>query len=246
MFKEELIMIDLQKDIPTKDGVMNTFITHPEENGPHPVVIFLMDAPGKREELHDMARRLGTAGYYVMLPNLYYRRVREFDVVDEGRKKMFEHMNTLSNKMVCEDVQALLDFASIDNAARKGKTGCVGYCMSGAFAFAAAAAFPQRIAATASFHGTRLFTDATDSPHLNAAKIQGEIYFGCAETDEYVPQEMIDNLDRNLAETGINYRIEFYPGTEHGFVFPRKKGKYHKASAERHWERLLSLFRRCL
>ena len=66
-------MIDQQIDIATKDGRMTTFITHPERDGPHPVVLFFMDAPGIREELRDMARRLATAGYYVMLPNLYYR-----------------------------------------------------------------------------------------------------------------------------------------------------------------------------
>ena len=239
-------MIDLEIDIHTKDGVMNTFITHPEENGPHPVVIFLMDAPGKREELHDMARRLGSAGYYVMLPNLYYRRLREFDVESSSREEMFEHMHSLSNAMVCEDVEALFHFAASDSAARDGKTGCVGYCMSGPFVFAAAAAFPDQIAASASFHGVRLFADAEDSPHLNAGKIRGEMYFGCAETDEYAPKKMIDDLDRHLAGTGINYRIEIYPGTEHGFVFPLRQGKYHKASAERHWERLLALYGRCL
>ena len=63
-------------EIATADGAMNTFVTHPEGDGPYPLIIFLMDAPGKREELHDMARRLATVGYYVMLPNLYYRRVR--------------------------------------------------------------------------------------------------------------------------------------------------------------------------
>jgi len=239
-------MIDLEIDIHTKDGVMNTFITHPEENGPHPVVIFLMDAPGKREELHDMARRLGSAGYYVMLPNLYYRRLREFDVESSSSEEMFEHMHSLSNAMVCEDVEAIFHFAASDSAARDGKTGCVGYCMSGPFVFAAAAAFPDQIAASASFHGVRLFADAEDSPHLNAGKIRGEMYFGCAETDEYAPQKMIDDLDRHLAGTGINYRIEIYPGTEHGFVFPLRQGKYHKASAERHWERLLALYGRCL
>ncbi len=239
-------MIDLDIDIRTKDGVMNTFITHPEENGPHPVVIFLMDAPGKREELHDMAHRLGSAGYYVMLPNLYYRRLREFDVESSSREEMFEHMHSLSNAMVCEDVEALFHFAASDSAARDGKTGCVGYCMSGPFVFAAAAAFPDQITASASFHGVRLFADAEDSPHLSAEKIRGEMYFGCAETDEYAPQSMIDDLDRHLAGTRINYRIEIYPGTEHGFVFPLRQGKYHKASAERHWERLLALYGRCL
>ena len=73
-------MIEHHIDIKTADGVMNTFITHPEESGPHPVVLFLMDAPGKREELHDMARRIATAGYYVVLPNLYYRTTPEFDM----------------------------------------------------------------------------------------------------------------------------------------------------------------------
>jgi carboxymethylenebutenolidase len=36
-----------------------------------------MDAPGIREELRDMARRLATIGYYVLLPNLYYRAGRD-------------------------------------------------------------------------------------------------------------------------------------------------------------------------
>lgn len=239
-------MIDRDVDIQTKDGVMNTFITHPEEGGPHPVVLFLMDAPGKREELHDMARRLGTAGYYVVLPNLYYRRVREFKMAPDKREEMFGHMNTLSNAMVCEDIMSIFDFAASDNAAREGNAGCVGYCMSGPFAFAAAAAFPDRIAACASFHGVRLISDAKDSPHLDAHRIKGEMYFGCAETDEWASKEMIDDLGAYLEGTKIDYRIEWYPGTEHGFVFPSREGKYHKASAERHWERLLAMYDRTL
>jgi carboxymethylenebutenolidase len=239
-------MIDQHIDIQTKDGVMNTFITHPEEEGPHPVVLFLMDAPGKREELHDMARRLGSAGYYVMLPNLYYRRLREFDITTSTREVMFGHMDSLSNAMVCDDIQVLIDFADRDPAARDGLLGCVGYCMSGPFAFAAAAAFPERMAAAASFHGVRLLLDSDDSPHLDAARIEGELYFGCAETDEYAPQSMIDALDQQLASVGTNYRIEMYPETEHGFVFPLREGRYHKASAERHWERMLAMYKRCL
>jgi carboxymethylenebutenolidase len=72
------------------------------------------------------------------------------------------------------------------------------------------------------------------------------LYFGCAETDHWAPPELIEDLDRHLAQTGVNYRIEWYPGAEHGFVFPLREGKYHKASAERHWERLLALYARNL
>ncbi len=239
-------MQEREIDIATADGAMNTFIVHPDEGGPHPVVLFYMDAPGKREELHDMARRISTVGYYVMLPNLYYRRVREFVMAPDRREEMFGHMNALSNAMVCEDTQALLAHADHDAAARGGPVACVGYCMSGPFVFAAAAAFPERVAAAASLHGVRLYSEAADSPHLDAHKVRGELYFGCAETDEWAPPEMIEGLDAHLQSVGANYRIEWYPGTHHGFVFPQREAMYHKAAAERHWEVLFDLFRRNL
>ena len=69
--REELV------DIATSDGAMETFVCRPERGGPWPAVFFLMDAPGIREEIHDMARRLATVGYFVMLPNLYYRAGRD-------------------------------------------------------------------------------------------------------------------------------------------------------------------------
>ena len=238
-------MIETEIDIATPGGAMNTFITRPDNDGPHPLIVFLMDAPGKREELHDMARRLGTVSYYVMLPNLYYRRVREFQAGPDNRAEMFGHMNSLTNAMACEDVLACVEYAAEDPAARGGAIGVVGYCMSGPFAFAAASAFPDKVAAAASFHGVRLFTEALDSPHLQADRIRGELYFGCAETDEWAPKEMIDGLEAHLNEVGGKHRVEWYPGTEHGFVFPLR-ALYHKASAERHWERLFDLFARNL
>lgn len=241
-------MIERHLDIVTADGDMNSFIVYPEEGGPYPLVLFYMDAPGKREELHDMARRIATVGYYVILPNLYYRQVREYHMGMPGatRERMRELMDGLSNAMVCQDTQAMLDFAASESSARGGPVGAVGYCMSGPFVFAAAAEFPDRIQASASLHGVKLYGDAPDSPHLTADRIQGEIYFGCAETDNWAPPELVDSLDKHLASTGINYRIEWYPGTNHGFVFPQREGMYHKASAERHWERLFALFQRNL
>jgi carboxymethylenebutenolidase len=118
--------------------------------------------------------------------------------------------------------------------------------MSGPFAFAAAAQMADRVKASASFHGVRLYGDTADSPHLDAEKIQGEMYFGCAETDEYAPTEMVEALEKHMASTGTNYRIEWYPGTHHGFVFPLRDAMYHKDSAERHYERLFAMFARNL
>lgn len=241
-------MIDQHLELKTADGVMNTFVTCPEEGGPFPVIFFYMDAPGKREELHDMARRIGSVGYYVVLPNLYYRTTREFELdfsSDESRAHMRELMAGISNAMVIQDTATLFAFADSQPQADSCRVGCVGYCMSGPFAFAVAGAYPERIKAAASIYGVFLMTDKDDSPHLSAGQIQGEMYFACAETDQYAPQETIDRLGDHLGKLNIRWRLEVYPGTHHGFAFPQR-AMYDKAAAERHWERLFALFARNL
>jgi carboxymethylenebutenolidase len=242
-------MIERQLDIKTADGATTTFVTHPERDGPHPVIVFLMDAPAIREELRDMARRFAAVGYYVMLPNLYYREgVMEIGPVSRdpqhpSRKEMGRLMMTLSIPMVLSDVDAMLDFAAADTAADTTRVGAVGYCMSGRFAICAGGHRPGQVKATASIYGVRLVTERDDSPHLVARDAPAEFYVACAQTDVYAPPEMVDELERTLK--GANGEVERFPGTEHGFAFPQRP-VYDKAAAERHWERLFSLFARNL
>ncbi len=242
-------MIERQLDIATKDGKSTTFIVHPDRGEPHPVIVFLMDAPAIREELRDMARRFATSGYYVMLPNLYYRAgVLELgpmnpDPESPWRKQMFELMNGLSISMVLDDVESMLAFADADKAANAKVVGTVGYCMSGRFAICAASRWPDRVQATASIYGVRLVTDSNNSPHLVAKNARAEFYFACAERDHWAPQDMVDQLMKELK--GANGEVEQYPGTDHGFAFPARPA-YNKLAAEQHYERVLALFRRRL
>jgi carboxymethylenebutenolidase len=148
--------------------------------------------------------------------------------------------------MTVRDTGAMLKFVDAQPQARPGRVGAVGYCMSGPFVFAAAAAYAERIGAIASVHGARMVTDRDDSPHRMAPRIQCETYVACAETDIWAPPEAVAQLQAALEAAGTPHRIEWYPGAHHGFVFPRREGVYHQPSAERHWERLFSLFRRAL
>ena len=241
-------MIERELDIKTRDGEMNTFVVHPDEGGPFPVVFFYMDAPGKREELHDMARRIATVGYFVVLPNLYYRKTREFTMVrdEAGMKRMFEMMGYLSNTLIVSDTSAMIEFVDSEPQAASDRIGCVGYCMSGPFVLAALGSYPSRLRCAASIYGAFLVTDDDDSAHLYAKGVQGEIYFACAEIDQYAPAEQIATLEAELKAHEVNHRIEWYPGAEHGFAFPQRESVYHKPSAERHWARLFDLFGRHL
>ena len=126
-------MIEQTLDITTKAGAMETFICHPERGGPFPAVFLLMDAPGIREELRDMARRLGTVGYCVLLPNLYYRAGRDTiygpDVLVKGSAEQ-ARMRAVRTKMtippVMADVAAMLEFAAGQNPAKAGPAGIHG------------------------------------------------------------------------------------------------------------------------
>ena len=247
-------MREAEVSVHTDDGDMDQFVCHPEEGGPYPAVVFYMDAPGIREELRDMARRIATVGYYVALPNLYYRIGREgdygFDLSrigeDDGeRQKMFAAMNSLSNAGVVADTRSLLGFLEGEAEAQPGPRGCVGYCMSGRFVMAVAAAFADDFAAIAAYYGVGIITEEPDSPHLGVAAIRGEVYLAFAEQDVHVPEAVLRDLPGIMESSGVAHRIEIYPGTTHGFAFPRRSA-YDKPAAERHWERLFALFDRRL
>jgi carboxymethylenebutenolidase len=245
-------MIESITDIVTPDGAMETFICHPERGGPYPSVLFLMDAPGIREELYDMARRLATVGYYVLLPNLYYRAGKDTkygpDVLQHGSAE-HQRMRAVRTKMtippVMSDIGALIDFADSQPAAKGGPVGAHGYCMSGPYALAAAARYPDRIAAAASFYGTWIVSDAVESPHLTLGKAKAELYISCAEHDDLAPPEMVKELKVLFDKSGNPGELEIHLGVHHGFAFPQR-WCYDKPAAERHWERLIALYRRRL
>ena len=245
-------MIEETLDIATTNGAMETFICRPERGGPFPAVMLLMDAHGVRDELRDMARRLGTVGYYVLLPNLYYRAGRDTiygPTVSENGSAEHTRMRAVRTKMtippVMADVAAMLAFIDRQEAARRGPVGAHGYCMSGPYALAAAARYPDRIAAAASFYGTWLVNDAEESPHLSLGKVKGELYIACAEHDELAPPPMVEELRGLFRRAGTAGEIELYPGVHHGFAFPQR-WCYDTPAAERHWERLIALYRRRL
>jgi carboxymethylenebutenolidase len=239
-------------DIATGDGAMNTFVCHPDEGGPFPPVIFYQDAPGIRQELFDMARRLATAGYYVILPNLYYRTAREV-VIDANQaeidgsydsKRMYELIFSLTNTMPVEDTGVLLRTLADDPQVRRGPVGALGYCMGGRFAACAAARYPE-LAAIAAYCATWMVADRPDSAHLSIDRIRGEIYFACAEEDPYLPPDQIDELRARMTRGGVRHRIEIYPGTRHAFAF-RDRDTHMRAAEDRHWQRMIALFRKHL
>lgn len=242
-------MIESEIDIRTEDGAMNTFVVHPETSAKLPVVLFYMDGYGKREELHEMARRIAASGYLVVLPNLYYRRSRDFRLKEETRAgfdELLANMRSLDSRTTLVDTAAMLEFVAKQPSADVDRTGAVGYCMGGRFVVWAAAANDDRLRCIASIHGAEFVSERADSPHLMATGLRCESYFACAENDDWAPPDTIALLERGLRTSGSTYEIDWYAGAGHGFAFPSRREAYSKAAADRHWIKLLQLFDRTL
>lgn len=238
-------MIERRLDLTTDDGTMPVLVYHPEHDGPRPVVLYLMDAPSIRPALTDMARRLATAGYYVMLPFLYYRVApfSDLGLTDEQAHNRSVLMESVSPTNIVADVRALLAAADADAAAADGPVGVVGFCMSGGLAITAAKAFPDRVKAAASIHGAWLVLDTDESPHLGVDAIEAELYFGWVTGDDTAPESTIPVMRDALEAAGVRHTIDVIDtGAVHGFA--PAGPRYDQAASDLHWERVHALLRR--
>ncbi len=209
-------------DIKTADGTAKAALFRPDtgasaERG----IILYMDAMGPRAALDGMAQRLADAGYIVLLPDLFYRF---------GAYGPFDG-NSFGNPASRETIMTML----------RGTTQGMTRADSAAFLDTLAAAYPDRIAAAASFHGGNLASDAEDSPHRLAADIKARVYVGVAGVDNSFPPEQSARLAEALRSGGVDHIVENYVGMAHGWTVP-DHGVHDPAGAERHWKRLLNLF----
>ncbi|RUW51956.1 dienelactone hydrolase family protein [Mesorhizobium sp. M8A.F.Ca.ET.021.01.1.1] len=232
-------------EIKTLDGTAKARLFRPAAPARAGIIIY-MDIFGPRPVLDQMAERLAGHGYAVLVPDLFYRYAPygPFDpktAFAEAKTKALLLMLSggTTQGMTIRDGSAFLDALAAERIA--GPVGVVGYCMGGARALNAAATYPDRIRAAASFHGGNLASDAADSPHRKAASIKARIYVGMAGVDRSFPPEQSTRLEEALRNAEVDHTIENYVGMAHGWCVP-DHSVFNATGAERHWKRLTDLF----
>ncbi len=240
-------MIETAIEVRTSDGTADGFLYQPETRERLPGVIHLTDIGGVRPSHRGMAQRLAEQGYVVLLPNVFYRTGRPpiFDPPfkpgeDRSMKRFAEVTALLTPEAMERDASRYVDFLAAQESVIEGPMGVVGHCFTGQMAMRTAAARPDKVAVTASFHGARLFTDQLTSPHLTLPRIKSRLYFGHAVQDHTMPQEAIEKFDAALAAWGGEYESEVYDGALHAWTVPDAP-PYNQAQAERAFAKLCEL-----
>ena len=234
-------------EIRTQDGTAKAGFFEPPGGGAGKAgVILYMDAFGPRLSLFGMAERLAGEGYCVLVPDLFYRfgdygplDARTGFATEESAAKIRGMIGGTTQEMTMRDSGAFIE--ALRGHGATGPVGTVGYCMGGARALNAAAAYPERVRAAASFHGGNLASDAPDSPHRRAAEIKARVYVGCSGIDKSFPPEQSARLAEALRAAEVDHIIENYVGMQHGWCVP-DHSVFDEKGAERHWKRLTEFF----
>ncbi|MBR8639759.1 dienelactone hydrolase family protein [Streptomyces tuirus] len=240
--------------IPTADGRADALAAFPDRGEQHPGLLMYSDAFGVRPVLEGMARELAGHGYYVLVPNLYYRHgpapVVELPehITEEIRPAVVDRLMPLlkahtTTERVLRDADAYLAFLAAQPEVSAGPVAVTGYCIGTLLALRTAAAHPGRVAAVAGFHPGFVVTDAPDSPHRLVPELTAEVHLGLAEGD--LSPETIRELNHTLDAAGAGHTCEIYPGTVHGFTMSDTDA-FDPAALQRHWDRLLALLGRTL
>ncbi|MFJ7211855.1 dienelactone hydrolase family protein [Amycolatopsis sp. NPDC098790] len=228
--------------IPTPDGEADALAAFPGQ-GRHPGVLMYPDGFGIRPVLRDMARELAGHGYYVLVPNFFYRTgpapVLDLPehIGEEARPAIFAELMPMieahTTERVLRDADAFLQFLRAQQEAGAGPVAVTGYCIGGLLATRTAAAHPDQVAALAAFHAP-VGAAGPESLH----RLTARVHFGHAETD--LTPEKLGELNQVLDAAGIDYTSEIYPGTVHGFTMSDTDA-FDPAALQLHWDRLLPL-----
>ena len=241
--------------IETHDGHPDAHVFRPDaarDARRLPGVLMLMDGLGIRPALFEVAERIAAGGYFVLLPDLFYR-VGPYVAPDP--KKLFADpevraawTKTMATAVtpagVRDDVKAFLGHMSASADVAGPPFGVTGYCMGGRFALCTAGWFPEQIACAAAFHPGRVVTDEPESAHRVAASITGRVYVARATEDPTFTDDDLRTLEQALADARVDHVIETYPA-KHGWV-PADTPAHDDAQAKRHYDALERLLRETL
>jgi len=189
-------------------------------------IVVIQEIFGVNSHIKNVADGYAADGYLAIAPALFDRVQKNVDLgytpddIASGR----EIRGKVSNDMAVKDAQA-----AINEAAKAGKVGIVGYCWGGLVTWLAAAKAGGLVCAVP-YYGGGILDNADLQPKV---PLMG--HFG--DKDQHIPVEGV----KKLAEKHPKQQIFIY-AADHGFNCDQR-GSYNAPAAKQARERTLAFFR---
>ncbi len=219
------------------------FLVRPD-TGDHPGVVMVHDVWGLADHTRDYATRLAGEGFLVRAVDLY-RREGRFEIEDPGA-----WMRGLSDVQIGADLQDAIDFLA-GHPNGTGKVGITGFCMGGMYTLLAACDCTGLLGAVPFYgllsyeHGLLADPDggARDRARRPHDVLQAAPRLGCpmlaffGSDDEFVPEEDVRKLERELAATPHASEVVLYEGAGHAFMNDTRPEAFRPEIATKAWGR---------
>lgn len=234
---------------PTEDGTMDGFLVYPEGGEQYPAVIFWPDIASIRQSKMEMAMRLASEGYAVLVVNPYYRDVSGGQFTDfadfiaaEGFSKVRPWREKLTAEAIQRDAKSIVAWLDAQPQVDTSRgIGTQGYCMGGPFTVWSAAAVPDRIKAAASFHGGGLVREGDPmSPHNVLDDANATFLIAIARDDHAAAPGDKLRFAEAAGRAARPANVDVYDG-DHGWTVPDSPA-YAEEAAEKAYADLLKLY----
>lgn len=217
-------------DLTSSDGfTFPAYVAEPIEN-PKGGLVLLQEIFGVNSHIREVADGYAQAGYWVVAPSTFHRVQAGVELgysdADMGEGfKLKTAVESLPEPGVLLDIQA-----AIEQAAKGGKVGIVGYCWGGLLTWRSACELSGLSAAVAYYGGGMT---AGVEP-ARQAKVPVMAHFG--EQDHWIPLDSVHAFQ--AAQPGVI--VQVYEAN-HGFNCDQR-GSYNETAAKLARERSLSFF----
>jgi carboxymethylenebutenolidase len=190
-----------------------------------PGIIVIQEWWGLNDQICGVADRFARAGYNALAPDLYQGKVTT--TPDEANHLM-------TGLDFADATHENLRGAALELKKQSDKVAVMGFCMGGALTIAAAV-HVHDIDAAVCFYGI------PPKEFADPAKIRVPLQGHFANKDDWCTPAAVDDLERELKETGLQHEIYRYQAA-HAFANERSAA-YDVACANLAWERMASFLR---
>jgi carboxymethylenebutenolidase len=215
-----------QIELKTGDGhTLGAYKAEPS-GSPKGAVVVIQEIFGVNQHVRHLADSYAKAGYVAIAPALFDRVEKNLEVGygQDDFQKGRETRGKLKDDGIVADVQA-----AIDEAAKTGKVGIVGYCFGGAVSWMAAC-HCKGLAAAVTYYGGGIHAKKDDKPGCPV-----QMHFG--DKDGAIPLNQI----HEIKEAHPDIPVFVYDDSGHGFCCD-ERDSFNDGACQRARERTLSFF----
>ena len=194
----------------------------PEGADKAPGLVLVQEWWGVNDHIRSLADRFAAEGFMVVAVDLYHGTVTK-DFNEAGAL-----MQALDGKQAMDDIAGAVAYLQA-HARCNGKVGVTGFCMGGAYAFAAVSALPE-VGAAVPFYGI------PPAERMDFTRMKAPILAHFASRDGWAKPERAQEIVAAINAAGGSAAVEIYEA-DHAFVNDTRPEVYVADAAKLAWDR---------